>query len=190
MTPWTSAPPCLSRPCRERDSSQEASDWARHSGTLTEQSLPIRCIHGTMAPIQACSRAQGWDPTSLHPQSQVHTASTATAPFIKASFQILRVKLKAEEHTLEHVAVGVGAHGRNTCKPRTWEVEAGDLVIAYIMSLRSKWVPGDPVSKTGLYVGAPLFSCFVFSPMWLHVKLAGAAVHCTCFLQWGTQLGP
>lgn len=47
---------------------------------------------------------------------------------LKASFQILRVKLNAEKHTLEHMAVGVGAHGRNTCKPRTWEVEAGDSV--------------------------------------------------------------
>lgn len=100
---------------------------------------------------------------------------------LKASFKRLRVKLNAEKLTLEHVAAGVGAHGRNTCKPRTWEVEVGDSVIAYIMSLRSKWVPGDPVSKTGLYVGAPLFFCFVFSAMWLHVKLERAAVHCTCF---------
>lgn len=93
-------------------------------------------------------------------------------------------------HTLDHVAVGVGAHGRNTCKPRTWEVEAGDSGIAYTTSLRSKRVPGDPVSKTGLYVGAPIFFCFVFSPMWLHVMLGRAAVHCTCFPQWVTLLGP
>ena len=119
---------------------------------------------------------------SYEPPSSVRGAQRLNSYcHLKASFKILRVKLNAEKHTLDHVAVGVGAHGRNTCKPRTWEVEAGDAGIAYIMSLRSKRVPGDPVSKTGLYVGAPL---------WLHVMLGGAAVHCTCFLQWVTQLGP
>lgn len=35
---------------------------------------PMWRIHGAMAPIQVCSRAQGWDPMS----PEVHNASTAT----------------------------------------------------------------------------------------------------------------
>lgn len=131
LTPWTSAPPCRSCPCRESDSSQEASVGpglvVPSQSDLYPSDVAYTWSHGSYPGLKQSPGLGSSEPPS--------TVLNSYCP-LKASFKILRVKLNAEKHILDHVVVGVGAHGRNTYKPRTWEVEAGDSAIAYIMSLR------------------------------------------------------